>query len=131
MKIILVDAVNTLILKRNDGCYEINHNLFKVLETFENKKILVTNADDNQFEMFGLASSPYEVFTLKHNPDKKDPVYFKIFFEKYYLTANDVVYIEHHKEAIDSAVSLGIKSFNYDKDKKDFTDLKDFLLKNL
>lgn len=131
MKIILIDAINTLFVNKKNNFYKIDRELFKILESFKNKKILVTNADDNQIVEFGLNKSPYEIFTLKHNPNKENPLYFKKFLEKYSLSHKDVVYVEHNQEAIMSANSLGIKTFYYKKDQKDLSVLKSFLLENL
>jgi hypothetical protein len=49
---------------------------------------------------------PYEVFTLKHNPDKTDPVYFITLLQHYNLNPNDTVYFEHNIDAVKSAESL-------------------------
>lgn len=38
---------------------------------------------------------PYEMFTLKHNPDKVDQVYFQKMLEHFNLKAEDCVYFEH------------------------------------
>ena len=89
MKIILIDAINTLFVNKKNNFYKIDRELFKILESFKNKKILVTNADDNQIVEFGLNKSPYEIFTLKHNPNKENPLYFKKFLEKYYQLTNE------------------------------------------
>ena len=43
MKTILVDAINTLI-KKNEG---INIEIYNLLETYPNKKIILTNANIN------------------------------------------------------------------------------------
>jgi FMN phosphatase YigB (HAD superfamily) len=113
MKIILIDAWNTLFT--TEWIYQ---KLYQLLETYANAKIVVTNANDEQLVQFGINKSPYDVFTLKHNPDKVDPIYFTTLFEIYALSSNDVLYIEHNLDAIKSAQSLGIKTFYYDKDKK-------------
>ena len=47
------------------------------------------------------------------------------------LTINDVVYFEHNAEAVESARSVGIETYRYDKDEKDLGKLKKFLDKNL
>ncbi|HCY21234.1 TPA: hypothetical protein DIC40_05300 [Patescibacteria group bacterium] len=103
----------------------------ELLDTFSNTKIIVTNANDEQMKTFGLIDMPYEIFTLKHNPDKIDPVYFETLLKQYQLTANEVIYFEHNIDAVTSAESLGIVSFHYDKDKKDIKSLKEFLEKNI
>ncbi len=127
MKTILVDAVNTFVIK-GKGMFEEMH---KLLETYPNKKIILTNADDEQLKSFGLNDMPYEVFTLKHNPDKTDPSYFRKMLEKFSLTEKDVIYFEHNEDAVKSAESVGIKAFHYDKDKKDLVALKKFIDENI
>lgn len=127
MKTILVDAINGLVL--DDGSIlEPMHNL---LEAYPNPKIVLTGADDEQFKKFMLDEIPYEVFTLKHDPEKTDPRYFKILFEKYNLTAKDVVYFEHNAEAAKTAESVGITTYFYDHTKEDMEALKQFLDREL
>lgn len=130
MKIILVDAVYTFILKVGDK-FELNKNMYELLEKYPNKKIVLTNASDDKFELYGLNNLPYEFFTLKHNPDKIDPKYFEIFLTEYNLKPEDVVYFEHDIKAVKSAQLAGINSYLYDENKKDLVELDHFLKKNL
>lgn len=127
MKTIMVDAVHCFVIK-GEGIYEPMH---KLLETYPNKKIIFTNADDEEMDRFGLHTMPYEVFTLKHNPEKTNPDYFKKALEHYGLKAQDVVYFEHKPDAVKSAESIGITTYHYDKEKKDLDALKKFLDKNI
>jgi HAD superfamily hydrolase (TIGR01509 family) len=123
MKTILVDAVDTFVIE-GEGIYKPLHDL---LETYPNRKIVLTNANDEQMVEFGLTDLPYELFTLKHNPDKPNPTYFKTMLEHFNLKADDVVYFEHNPEAVKSAESVGITSYYYDPEKKDLAALKEFL----
>ncbi len=127
MKTILVDAIYGLILE--DGT--VFQEMYDLLETFSNKKVLLTGASGERFKEFGLDKSPYPVFTLAQDPPKSDPKYYQMFLEQYGLTKDDVVYFEHNKEAVKSAESLGIKTHFYDQDKKDLVALKNFLTENL
>src|SRR3989344_4511832 len=104
MKKILVDAVNTFVIK-GEGIFQ---EMYKVLERYPNRKIILTNADDEQMEIFGLNNMPYEVFTLKHNPEKTDPKYFQIMLKHFNLDVKDVIYLEHNPDAVKSAKSAGI-----------------------
>ena len=74
---------------------------------------------------------PYEVFTLKHDPEKTDPAYFEKMMEHFGLTKDNVIYFEHNPKAVESAQTAGIKSYFYDNDKKDLSALKNFLDENL
>ena len=127
MKTILVDAVDTFVLE-GEGIYQPLHDL---LETYPNRKIILTNANDEQMNEFGLTDLPYEVFTLKHNPDKPNPDYFKKMLEHFSLKPEDVIYFEHNPDAVKSAESVGIISHHYDSEVKDMAVLKNFLDKNL
>lgn len=131
MKTILVDAVNTAIIKNGAGEYVQYKELFDLLETYPNPKLILTNANDEQMVQFGLNSIPYSVFTMKHNPDKQEPLYFKTLLEQNGWGVNDVVYFEHNPDAVKSAQSVGIVSYHYDKDKKDLVALKKFLDENI
>jgi len=127
METILVDAVDTFVIE-GEGVYKP---MYDLLEKYPNRKIILTNANDEQMGPFSLTNLPYELFTLKHNPDKIDPMYFQKMLENYNLTKDDVVYFEHNLKAVESAQSVGILSYHYDSDKKDLEGLKNFLDKNL
>ena len=127
MKTILVDAVNVFVAKEG----KIFQDMYNMLERFPTRKIVLTNADDEGFKRFNLSSVPYEIFTLKHNPEKINPVYYTTMLEHFGLSSEDVVYFEHNEEAVKSAQSVGITTYHYDKDGKDLDALKDFLMEQL
>jgi HAD superfamily hydrolase (TIGR01509 family) len=127
MKTILVDAVDTFVIE-GKGVYQP---MFELLEKYPNRKIVLTNANDEQMIPFTLTDLPYELFTMKHNPDKVDPKYFEGMFKHFNLKPEDVIYFEHNPDAVKSAESLGITSYHYDPDKKDLVALKKFLDSNL
>ncbi|MEK7620868.1 MAG: hypothetical protein AAB395_00765 [Patescibacteria group bacterium] len=127
MKTILVDAINGLVLE-DGSILESMHNL---LETYPNKKIVLTGANDEQFKHFKLDQVPYEVFTLKHDPEKTDPAYFHKLLENYGLKTEDVIYFEHNAEAAKTAESVGITTYFYDHTKEDMEMLKKFFNENL
>jgi len=127
MKIILVDAINTLILK-GEGIFE---KMLQLLEEYPNKKIVLTNADDEQIKMFGLDDIPYKLFTLKHKPEKTNPLYYQILLEHLNLNKDEVIYFEHNKDAVNSAKSIGINTYHYDENKKDLAELKKFIDSNI
>lgn len=127
MKTILVDAINGYVLE--DG--SILQPMHELLESYPNKKLVLTGANDEQFKHFKLDQVPYEVFTLKHDPEKTNPEYFKILLKKYGLKAEEVVYFEHSAEAAKTAQSVGITTYFYDHTKEDMEALKQFLDENL
>ncbi|OGH94332.1 MAG: hypothetical protein A2538_00805 [Candidatus Magasanikbacteria bacterium RIFOXYD2_FULL_41_14] len=127
MKTILVDAVHCFVNKEG----EIFVAMQKLLESYLNPKIILSGANDEQFKIFGLDKMPWEVFTLKHDPEKTDSKYYETLLDKYGFKPQDVIYFEHDSEAVKSAQSVGINSYFYDNDKKDLVALKDFLDKNL
>lgn len=131
MKTILVDAVNTAIIKNEAGEYIQYKELFDLLETYPNSKLILTNANDEQMVQFGLNNVPYPVFTMKHNPDKPDAIYFKTLLEKNNWNTSDVIYFEHNPDAVKSAQSVGITSYHYDKDARDLVALKKFIDANI
>ena len=127
MKVILVDAIDTFIIK-GKGVY---HPMLKLLDKYKYRKIILTNANDEQIIIFGLVNLPYELYTLKHKPDKVNPIYFKKMLKHFNFKPEDVIYFEHNKEAVKSARTIGIKSYYYDPDKKNLKSLKVFLDNNL
>lgn len=130
MKTILVDAVYCFIIEKEDR-FQIFEDLYNLLEKYPNKKIILTGADNAGIKKYGLDNVPYEFFTLKHDPEKNDPEYYKIMLKKYNLNKEDVIYFEHSVKAVKSAQSVGINTYYYDNDKKDLGKLKEFLDENL
>lgn len=126
MKTILVDAVDAFVVETKNG-FEIFDPMRKMLDEFPNTKIILTGANDEQFKKFGLDKMPYEVFTLKHNPEKTSPEYYKKMLEHFNLTSEDVVYFEHNLEAVKSAQSVGIKTHFWDNEKRPLRELSIFL----
>jgi len=126
MKTILVDAVNTFVVDK-----VIDQKIYYILEKFENRKIILTNANDLQMIEFGLIDLPYELYSLKHNPEKTDPKFFKQFMLQYNLNSTDCIYFEHNPEAVQSAIQNEILSFHFDKMVRDYEGLENFLEENL
>jgi len=125
-KIILVDAWNTFVTEEG-----INSEMKKMLDNFSNKKIILTSANEEEKQKFGMINMPYELFTLAHNPEKTDSEYYKKMLSNFSLTSEDVIYFEHNKEAVESAKSVGINTFWYDKVKKDISGVKEFIQNNI
>ncbi len=130
MKTIFVDAVHAFVIK-DGGSFKVFDEMHALLEALPNRKILLTGANDQQFKEFGLDKMPYEVFTLKHDPEKTDPEYYKKALQHFGLRADDVVHFEHNPDAVKSAESVGIKSYYYDPETRDLDALEDFLKTNL
>lgn len=126
MKTILVDARNTFILE--DG---INQEMKTLLDTYPNRKIILTNANEEERKKIGIVDMPYEVFSLSHNPNKTNPEYYKIMLDKFSLNKDNVIYFEHNIDAIKSAEKVGITTHYYNKESKDIESLKNFLDNNL
>ena len=125
-KILLVDAVGCLVNLKGD----INHKIKNLIQKFNNKKIVLTNADDKERKIF-LKKISYEIFTLKHKPNKSDTRYYKKFLSKFKLKPNQVVYIEHDLKAVKSAKTNGIITHHFDGNiKKLEAFLNLFLTKN-
>lgn len=124
MKTILVDAVGCFVSDK-----EIYKEMHQLLETYPNKKIILTNAFEEDFEKFGLDKMPYEVFTLNYKPEKADPSYYEKALALLELDKDEVVYFEHNLFAVKSALSVGINTFHFKE--KDLNALKEFLDTNL
>lgn len=129
-KVILVDAVHVFVVE-SDGGFFIFKEMFSILEKFPQRKILLTGADDEQFKKFGLGNMPYEVFTLKHNPEKTDPNYFHTLLRTFGLKPDQAVYFEHDRGAVRSAESVGITTYFYDSEQRNLDELERFLQTNL
>lgn len=130
MKTILIDAVHCFIINHEDK-FIIFKEMFDLLEKYSNRKIILTGANDEQQKVFGLNNMPYDVFTLKHNPEKSNPEYYKIMLDNFHLKSDEVIYFEHDMGAVQSAKSIGINTYYYDNEKKDIESLKNFLDSNI
>lgn len=126
MKTILVDAVDAFVIETENG-FEIFQPMQKMLDEFPNTKIILTGANDEQFKKFGLDKMPYEVFTLKHDPEKTNPEYYNKMLAHFNLKPEDVVYFEHNPDAVKSAESVGIKTHYWDNEKRPLRELSIFL----
>ena len=69
MKTIWVDAVDCFVSRAG----EIFSEMHDLLETYPDRKIILTGANDKQLKQFGLDKMPYEVFTLKLTRRKWTP----------------------------------------------------------
>lgn len=127
MKTILVDAVNTLIIKGQG----IDQEMFDMLESFPNRKIVLTNATEERMEEPDFLEVPYEIFTLHNDPNKSDPEYYQLLLIQLSLNMEEVIYFEHNPEAVKSAESVGIITYHFDPENRDIDSLKDFLDSNL
>ena len=123
MKTILVDAINPFFIK-GEWIYQP---LYDLLEQYSNDKVLLTGANDEEIQKYRFIDMPYQVFTLKHNPEKSDPQYYEAMLSTLWLTREGVIYFEHNKNAVTSAESVWILTHYYDKDEKDIDALKEFL----
>ncbi len=127
MKTILVDAVYCIVSPEG----KLFQEMYDLLETYPNNKIILTGANDEQFVSFGLDKMPYEVFTLKHDPEKTNPDYYIKMLNHFNLKSEDVVYFEHAMPAVESARQVGINTYFYDDEKKDLNALKGWLDESL
>ncbi len=125
-KIILVDAWNTFVTA--EGIFE---EMKLMLDGFDNKKIILTNANEEEQEKFGMKDLPYPLFTLAHNPNKTDAEYYKKMLNHFSLSPEKVVYFEHNENAVISARSIGITTFHYNKETRNLEDVRKFLRENL
>ncbi|MEA3463855.1 MAG: hypothetical protein U9R14_02155 [Patescibacteria group bacterium] len=127
IKIILVDAINAFVIK-DEGVFD---DMYKMLKKYLNRKIILTGANDEEMENFGLNNMPYEVFTLKHDPEKTDPKYYEMMLKHFNFDVKDVIYFEHNEDAVKSAQTVGIITYHYGKDRRDLIALKKFINESL
>jgi len=121
--VILVDGMHCLY----DKNFEINKELLKILNLFDNKKILVVNDYAEKAKQI-LNGYDIEVFSLEDENIKKNNIeFFKKLIENYNINPKTLIYFDHDKENIDVANKLGIKSVLY----KDNNQIKDFIEKNI
>jgi len=127
MKTILVDLAHTFFIY-DKGIFK---EMYDLLESYPNRKILVTNASNEKMKEKGMNNLPYEVFTLENDPNKSEVKYFKELLEHYKLNPEDVIYFDHILDCVKSGELTGITSYYYDESKKDLDKLKEFLDSNL
>lgn len=127
MKTILVDAIWCFVSNRG----EIFGDMHDLLDGYQNRKIILTGANDEEFKKFRLSTMPYEAFILKHNPEKTNLKYYEMLLAHFGLIKDDVIYFEHNPDAVKSAQSVGIVTYHYDDSQKDLIALKKFLDENV
>lgn len=127
MKTILVDAINTLLIK---GEWIFNE-MYELLQQYPNRKIILTNATSEEIKNSGLDKMPYPLFSLEHNPNKTDLSYYQILVDRLQLNPDELIYFEHNEQAVNNARIKGITTLHYNKDTKDLVELKRFLDDNL
>jgi HAD superfamily hydrolase (TIGR01509 family) len=125
MKTILVDAWNTFVTEKG-----MDYDLKKLLDSYPNPKIILTNANKQECITYGIVNMPYEVFSLEHKPNKTDKAYYLKMLSHFKLKPTEVVYFEHNAVAINSASSVGINTFPYNKE-ENLDGLGVFLKNNL
>ena len=108
-KILAVDAVGCLV----DLNGNIDNHIFKIINKYKNRKIVLTNANDEEKKIF-LKNISYEIFSLKHNPEKTNPIYYEKFLSEYNIKAENVIYFEHNIKAVKSARLNNITTHHYD-----------------
>ena len=123
-KILAIDAINCFVNLNG----KINVKIKSIIDKFNNKKIILTNADKKEKKLF-LKNINYEIFSLEHKPEKLNPTYFKKFLLKYNLNHKQVIYIEHNLKAVQSARSVGIITHHYNGDLKKLKLFLDLFLK--
>ncbi|MDR0282559.1 MAG: hypothetical protein LBI53_04610 [Candidatus Peribacteria bacterium] len=126
MKTILVDARKVLVTE--EGLYQP---LYDLLESYPNPKITLTNANTKEQEKLGLNKQPYPLFTLTHNPEKAESLYYEMMLNHFNLTPTEVIYFESNPQAVESARLIGIITHYFDRQLKDIESLKILLDKNL
>ena len=125
MKTILVDAWNTFVT--NEG---INKDMQQLLDSYNNPKIILTNANAEELISLGIVNMPYPVFSLAHNPNKPNPEYYQKMLDHYALASKEVLYFEHHEDAVKSARYLSIDTL-WLKKGSSLQTLKQFLDQNI
>ena len=126
MKTILVDAWNSLITQNG-----VDAEMKALLDEYPNPKIIVTNANAEEQQAFGMVNLPYPLYSMNHHPDKTDPYYFESLLKAYDLNAPDTVYFEHNADAVASAASAGVRAYWFDKNVRDLDKLRQFLEESL
>lgn len=124
-KYILIDLVNTLYSPK----LGIDDKIKEIIDKYDAEVVIVTNATKDKLNEIGKL--PYQIFTLEGKPRKEDNNYFKVLMGNFVLDPSDILYIEHNQEVVKLAKSMEIKTLHYDKDKKDYAAVDEFLKINL
>jgi FMN phosphatase YigB (HAD superfamily) len=126
MKTILVDGIHVL-MKEGGG---LNSELYQLLESYPNPKVIATGANEEQMKKYGLDNPPYPVYSGAHNPEKTDPEFYKRFMREHKLHSEDVVMFDQAVSAVRSAGLAGIPAYCFNVEVGDLLALKSFLDSN-
>ena len=99
----------------------------KILEKFPCDKIIVTNANLSEQKDLGIINMPYSVFSLSHNPEKTNKLYFDILCNEKKLKKEELLYIEHNIVSVETAKTFGIKSILFNEN---YLEIEEFLNQN-
>ena len=122
-KVILVDGMSTIY----DPEFNLNSELLSVLNSFNAKKILVVNGFREKGKKL-LEPHGFDAFSMEEDKvTKENRQFFQMLFQKYKLSAGEVIYFDHKKENVDTARKLGILSEVYQNP----TQIKEFIRDNL
>lgn len=125
-KVILVDAWNTFVTEVG-----VDMEMQKILDRLPNKKIILTNANNEKQRGLWIVNMPYPVFTLSNNPPKTDSEYYKRMLSNFWLISENTIYFEHNPDPVKSAELVWIKTMWFDKEKRDLWELERFLKDNV
>jgi leucyl-tRNA synthetase len=125
---ILVDAVNTLFAK-NEEELTLNIELAEYLNSVDATKIILTNAKDEVLVKLKDLIKDYgwQVFSLKFEPEKTDPEYYKTVVKEFNLDLNNTIYFDHSLANLESAKVSKINCFQYLSNKQTIELVDDFL----
>jgi leucyl-tRNA synthetase/ADP-ribose pyrophosphatase YjhB (NUDIX family) len=121
---ILIDAVFCLINKTESGM-SLNQELFDYLERLPQRKIVVTNAkDQNLVTIKQLVGDKFEVFSLRFDPEKTDPKFYETMIKNLSIDTSSTIYFDHNTDNLKSAKSNGIHCFQYTSNQQAISTLK-------
>jgi leucyl-tRNA synthetase len=127
-KTILVDAVNTLFVKNGDEL-TLNLELAECLKSIDVTKIILTNAKDGVLVKLEDLIKEYnwKIFSLKFEPEKTDPEYYKIAVTELNIDIKNTIYFDHSEANLNSAKLSNINSFQYLNNKQTIELVGDFV----
>jgi leucyl-tRNA synthetase len=125
---ILVDAINTLFIKQEDGLV-LNTELADYLNYLDAQKIIVTNAKDEILTKLEELIKDYswKIFSLKFNPEKTSPEFYQIAIKELNLDVTNTIYFDHLPANLEAAKYNNINCFQYLNNKQAIELVNDFI----
>lgn len=121
-RVLLIDGMHCLY----DENFNLNEKLLELINSYVNDKILVVNGFGDKAKEV-LKGYDIDVFTFEQEIKKDNKEFFIKLLEKYNLSSEDVIYLDHDENNLNGAKQTGIKKVKLFALGDDVSEAKSFI----